>query len=55
MSVTVVDPEDIKAALRKRHGAPPRGRGAGGHQAAWGLLRDQISVCVPSSSSISRA
>ena len=39
-----------KAALR-----PAARRGAGGRQAAWGLLRDQISVCVPSSSSISRA
>ena len=36
--------------------APRRSGGAlGGRQAAWGLLRDQISVCVPSSSSISRA
>ena len=41
---------------RESSTAPRRsGRGAGGRQAAWGLLRDQIKLCVPPSSSISRA
>ena len=38
------------AALR-----PAAMGGALRRQTAWGLLRDQISVCVPSSSSIRRA
>jgi len=42
-------------ALHPQHSAPPHGRGAGGRQAAWGLLRDQIRSCVPSSPSMRRA
>ena len=38
-------------------GTEPRHVGGvlGGRQAAWGLLRDQIRPCVPSSPSIRRA
>jgi len=40
----------------KRETAPRReGRDAVGDRQAAGLLRDQIRLCVPSSSSISRA
>ena len=51
-------PGDGVASLKRRESstAPRRGgRGAGGRQAAWGLLRDQIRSCVPFSPSIRRA
>ena len=45
----------VDAAPYPQRSAPPRGRGTGGRQAAWGLLRDQIRSCVPFSPSIRRA
>ena len=45
----------LAVEMAQQHSAPPQWSGRCGRQAAWGLLRDQINVCVPTSSSISRA
>ena len=52
----LLDPAGLDTGGLLTSTAPRRmGGGAGGRQAAWGLLRDQIRSCVPPSPSIRRA